>query len=168
MNYVFFSRTEIPTKYTKYLKKHFIFPKEKRKTIRQKSYLWKALKDLTQIESGGVWRKERTSFYTWESMGMGEVITYDRNPLNVWLLNGQVNKKKRLNDLRISFTEPDGGFKEVKGGGAAGTVWRKVTSWVSSCNCYHFKAKPPPLSWPWKVQWCAYFLTFGIKPVPSI
>lgn len=61
-------------------------------------------------------------------MGMGEVITYDRNPLNVWLLNGQVNKKKRLNDLRISFTETDGGFKEVKGGGAAGTVWRKVTS----------------------------------------
>lgn len=40
-------------------------------------------------------------------MGMGEVITYDRNPLNVWLLNGQVNKKKRLNDLRISFTETE-------------------------------------------------------------
>lgn len=35
-----FSRTEVPTKYTKYVKKiFFMFPKENRKNIRQKSYL---------------------------------------------------------------------------------------------------------------------------------
>lgn len=62
-----FSRTEVhqvqkilqSTPSTQFFFFFFIFPKGKRKTIKQKSYLWQDLKDLTQRDGGKAWRTEQ-------------------------------------------------------------------------------------------------------------